>query len=101
MVPNSPRVGVLFAPAAPSTPPQLRQVEEAAANARITIHPVGVPERSLLEHAFAELSRERVGGLVALSSAPIVSWAPQIVELTKAAKLPTIFPYPNFARHGV
>jgi putative ABC transport system substrate-binding protein len=100
VIPDAKRIGVLMVPGAPVTEPQLKQVQEAAQSLGVGVHPVGVSDSAALERAFAELVREQVGGLVVFSAALIVSLSREIVNLTLTAKLPTIYPYPNFALHG-
>jgi putative tryptophan/tyrosine transport system substrate-binding protein len=90
----------LIVPTAPVTEPQLRQVQDAAQTLRVHILPIGISDPGKLEDAFAELVRERVGGLVVFSAALIVSLSRRIVELASAARIPAIYPYPNFASRG-
>jgi putative tryptophan/tyrosine transport system substrate-binding protein len=99
-VPQASRVGVLMVSGAPVTEPQLRQVQDAARSLGVDIHPVSLSKAAALESAFGELAREHVSGLVVFSAALIVSLSREIVELAATAKLPTIYPYPNFARRG-
>jgi putative ABC transport system substrate-binding protein len=99
-VPGISRVGVLMDPGAPVTKPQLQQAQDAARILSLRILPVGISEPAGLESAFAEFARERVTGLVVFSAAVLVSLSRRIVELARTARLPAIYPFLNFVRHG-
>ena len=63
-VPEATRIAVLWTPAAPSHPPGLTALEEAARTLQVQLQPVVARGETELEDAFAAMARERVGGVV-------------------------------------
>ena len=100
VVPNASLVGVLMVPGAPVTPPQMKQMQEAAEALRVAIHPIGISDAAELEGAFQDFLRENVGGLVVFSAALLTSVGGEVVELALRTRIPAIYPYPNFAAQG-
>jgi len=91
-------VGVLWDPA--GGPRQLDSIEAAAASLGVTTHVMKVDRVVDLEKIFEDVSRERVGGIVLLSS-PIFIGSPQLVaDLALKDRLPSITLFTEIARKG-
>jgi putative ABC transport system substrate-binding protein len=90
-VPQATRVGVLFGPTAPSHRPAVQAVETAGA--KLGVQLVMVPVRTVedFEGAFSTMSREHVGGFLAVAAPLIVSHRARLAELALKHRLPGMF----------
>jgi ABC-type uncharacterized transport system substrate-binding protein len=64
VVPKLSRVAILWNPANPTNPLQVKDTQAAASGLGMTVYPVEVKEVGELERAFAGIKRERAGGLL-------------------------------------
>src|SRR5262249_15269970 len=67
-VPHATKIGVLWNPTTPSQPPVLRKFEAARGKLAVQLHMVPAATGEDLEGAFASMTREAVGGFVAVAS---------------------------------
>ena len=90
-VPQATRIGVLFSPTAPSHRPAVQAVETAGE--KLGVQLVMVPVRTLedFEGAFSTMSREHVGGFLAVAAPLIVSHRARLAELALKHRLPGMF----------
>jgi putative ABC transport system substrate-binding protein len=79
---------------------QLRATQAASTAAGIALHPLSIQSAEDLEGAFNLAVRERVQGIVVLSSPLILSQRTQIADLALKAGLPTISLFTLFAKFG-
>jgi putative tryptophan/tyrosine transport system substrate-binding protein len=97
-VPGLTRVGVLWDPATGHR--HLNSVEAAAAPLGVKLRIVEVTRIADLEKALQDISAERAGGVVLLSS-PIFIGSPQLVaDLALKNRLPSITLFPEIAQRG-
>ncbi len=89
-VPQATRIGVLFSPTAPSHRPAVQAVETAGK--RLGVQLVMVPARTVedFEGAFSTMSREHVGGFLAVA-APLMLHRTRLAELALKHRLPGMF----------
>jgi len=90
-LPGAARIGVLWNPTTPSHPTAVKAVE-AAANV-LAVKLVLAPAGTVVEvrDAFAIMSRERVDGVLALSSPLTTTQAASLAEIQLEHRLPAIF----------
>src|SRR5260370_19453254 len=100
MVPSANKVGVLINVNNPNNPPQLRNVEAAAAALRVDLVPltIGVPDD--LDAAFQYLAREGVKILLVLTDAMFLNERKRIALFAMAARLPTMFAFRENVEDG-
>jgi putative ABC transport system substrate-binding protein len=99
-VPHATRIGVLSSPAAPSYGPAVQALETAGKTLGIQL--VVVPARTVEEYdgAFSTMSREQVGGFLALAT-PLTFWRRErLAELALKHRLPGIFSLKENAEAG-
>jgi putative ABC transport system substrate-binding protein len=89
--PNAARIGVLWNPTTPSHPTALSAVKAASEKLGIQAVLAGAGTVSEIRDAFATLSKERVGGVLVLSSPLYNSQAALLAELQMEYRLPEIF----------
>ena len=80
-LPQVTRIGVLFSPTAPSHRPALQAIEAAAENLGVQVHMVPVRTGEDFEGAFATMSRERVGGFLAVGAIIFTAQRALLAEL--------------------
>jgi putative ABC transport system substrate-binding protein len=90
-VPQVTRIGVLFSPTAPSHLPALQALETAGE--KLGIQLVMVPARTVedFEGVFSTMSREHVGGFLAVSAPVIISHRTRLAEFALKHRLPGMF----------
>jgi ABC-type uncharacterized transport system substrate-binding protein len=90
-VPQATRMGVLFSPTAPSHRPAVRAAQ--IAGEKLGIQFVLVPARTVedFEESFSTMSREHVGGFLAVSAPLIVSHRARLADLALKHRLPGMF----------
>jgi putative ABC transport system substrate-binding protein len=91
MVPSANKVGVLINVNNPNNPPQLRNVEVAAATLRVELVPltIGMPDE--LHAAFQHLARDGVKIVLVPTDAMFLTERKRIALFAMAARLPTMF----------
>ena len=90
-LPNAARIGVLWNPTTPSHPTAVKAVE--AASEKLGVQLVLVPAGTVSEtqEAFATMSRERVNGVLVLSSPLYNAQGAMLAEFQMKHRLPAIF----------
>ena len=90
-VPQATRIGVLFSPSAPSHRPAVLALETAAE--RLGVQLVMVPVRTVedFEGVFSTMSREHVGGFLAVTAPIIGSHRTRLADLALKHRLPGMF----------
>lgn len=98
-VPQATRIGVLFSPSAPSHRPAVLALETAAE--RLGVQLVMVPVRTVedFEGVFSTMSREHVGGFLAVT-APIFSHRTRLAEFALKHRLPGMFAGREYVEAG-
>lgn len=91
VVPQATRIGVLYSPTAPSHRPGVQAVETAGE--KLGVQLVMVPTRTVeeFEGAFSTMSREQVGGFLAVASPDAVSHRARLADLAMKHRLPGMF----------
>jgi putative tryptophan/tyrosine transport system substrate-binding protein len=79
---------------------QFRAAQSAARIAAVTVHSLPIDRTGDFNDAFARAARERVHGMVVLSSPLILQMRSQIAELALKSGLPTISLFSVFPRFG-
>ncbi len=100
MVPSANKVGVLINVNNPNNPPQLRNVEAAAAALRVKLVPltIGVPDD--LHAAFQHLAQEGVKIVLMLPDTMFLNERKRIALFAMAARLPTMFGFRENVEDG-
>jgi putative ABC transport system substrate-binding protein len=98
MVPTLRRVAVLWDPSTGST--QLDAARRAAETFKMTMQRVEARSTPEIEAAFRAALRERPNGMIVLTS-PIFSTGRRLIaELAARHRLPTLMPFPGYAKDG-
>src|SRR5262249_34838381 len=100
MVPSANKVGVLINVNNPNNPPQLSNVEAAAAALRVELVPltIGVPDD--LHAAFQHQARKGVKIVLVLADAMFLNERKRIALFAMAARLPTMFGFRENVEDG-
>jgi putative ABC transport system substrate-binding protein len=99
-VPGLSRAAMLWNPSIAPHRRMLRDVEEAAPRLNIRVIPVEWTGPEDIENAFQLAGRERVGGVLALSSSETWRAREQIARVALKHRLPTVGTEPGFAAAG-
>jgi ABC-type uncharacterized transport system substrate-binding protein len=91
IVPTLSRVAVIFDPATPSHGPSLKAADAAGPTLSLRIQPVPVRSATEYESAFSSIVRERVDGVLVLSTPLFIAGAKPLADLAIAQKLPSLF----------
>jgi putative ABC transport system substrate-binding protein len=98
-VPGVTRVAYLWH-AAPSSAPQLQELERAARALGVQLHPVEVRDPYPFDEAFATKAAAHADALITQPSAVFFIRRTQIVDLAARTQLPGLFPEREFAEAG-
>jgi ABC-type uncharacterized transport system substrate-binding protein len=90
-VPQATRIGVLFSPAAPSHRPAVQAVKTAGEKLGVQFVMVPVQTVEDFEGAFSTMSREHVGGFLAVAAPVFGSNRARLADLALKHRLPGIF----------
>jgi putative ABC transport system substrate-binding protein len=90
-VPALSRMAIVWDPATPSHGPGLKAVEEAGPSLGLRIQSVPVRSATEFESAFSAMARERVGGVLVLSTPLFIAGAEPLAELALRHRLPSLF----------
>jgi len=90
-VPGTKRIAVLWNPDAPSHPPGLKALEEAARSLQLQLQPVVVRTGADFESAFAAMARAHAQALHVLATGPYQAERQRLAELAIRYRLPTFF----------
>ncbi len=90
--PSAVRVAVLFNPASPLGPPQLRTAQTAAPMLGMTVLPVRVsgPGRDAIDQAFETMAKQRAAGVLIIGDPTVGVHRSRIAELAAKRRLPTV-----------
>jgi putative ABC transport system substrate-binding protein len=97
-VPALARVAVLWDPA--TGPAQLDGARRAAKVLNLTVHPVEARATAEIERAFRAAMSERPKGMIVLTSPVFNTGRRHIAELAARHRLPTLVPFPGYAKDG-
>jgi ABC-type uncharacterized transport system substrate-binding protein len=90
-LPNAVRIGVLWNPTTPSHPTAVRAVEAASEKLGVQLVLVPAGTVSEIQEAFSMMSRERVSGVLVLSSPLYTTQGALLAEFQMKHRLPEIF----------
>ena len=90
--PSAVRIGVLFNPASPLGPPQLKTARAAAPSLGMTVLPVELrgQGRQDIDRALETMERERFTGILVLGDPTVGIHRSRIAELALRSRLPTV-----------
>jgi ABC-type uncharacterized transport system substrate-binding protein len=91
IVPHATRIGILWNPTTPSHPPALRAFQAAGEKLGIQLHLVPAATVEEFDEALASMTRERVGGFVAVASPLTNLQSVRLAELALKHRLPGMF----------
>ena len=97
-VPTLARVAVLWDPA--TGPAQLDAARTAAQVLKLTVYPVEARAIAEIDGAFRTAIRERSNGMIVLTSPIFNTGRRKIAELAARHRLPTLLPFPGYAKDG-
>jgi putative ABC transport system substrate-binding protein len=100
VVPKLSRVAILWNPANPTNPLQLKDTQAAAPALGMTVYSVEVKEVDELEGAFTGIKRERAGGLLVPGDPMFTSNRKRMADLAAKHRLPAMFTAPEYAEAG-
>ena len=100
VVPKVSRVAVLWNPANPGNPPQLREAEVAARVLGVRLQPLEAHGPSEIDRAFVAMTRERAGALLVLADAMLNIERKRIADLAAKSRLPTVSAFGMHAEAG-
>jgi putative ABC transport system substrate-binding protein len=84
-------VAVLWNPANPGNPPQLRQVEAAARALELRLGPVEARSPTEFEGAFEAITREQSDGLIVLVDTVFIDYRARIADFASTTRLPAVY----------
>ena len=102
IAPSARQVAILFNPASPIVPPQLKAAQAAAASLGMTVVPVEIkgPSAGDFDPAAAMIRRERPGGLLVVAEPTVSVHRQRIADLAIKIRLPTIGTFRTWAEGG-
>lgn len=100
MVPKAAAIGMLVNPNFPDTEIQLRQVREAALGSGLQFHMEAAGAEDGIDAAFAAFIERRIDALLVATDPLFVSRRDKIVMLAARYKIPTIYPFREYAVVG-
>jgi putative ABC transport system substrate-binding protein len=101
VIPKLSRVAILWNPANPTNPLQLKDTQAAAPALGMTVYSVEVKEVGELERAFTGIKRERAGGLLVPGDPMFTSNRKRIADLAAKHRLPAMFTAPEYVEAGL
>ena len=99
-VPGVKRIAVLWNPDAPSHPPGLKALEEAARPLHLQLQPVVARSGADFESAFAAMARAHAQALHVLATGPYIAEGRRLAELAIRYRLPTFFVHREHVEAG-
>jgi putative ABC transport system substrate-binding protein len=91
IVPGIARVAVIWNPASPANPPELRRVEAAARTLKVQLLNLEVREAGDLERVFETAVKARAGGLVILEDRFLFGFRRRITDLALTHRIPAVY----------
>jgi putative ABC transport system substrate-binding protein len=101
VVPKLARVAMLWNPANPTNPIQLKDTQAAAPSLGMTVLAVEVKGSDDLERAFATIKKDRAGGLLVPGDPMFGSQRKRILDFAAKSRLPVMGATPENAEDGV
>ena len=99
-VPKLSRVAILWNPANPTNPIQVRDTQAVAPALGMTLLSVEVKTVDDFERAFAAIKTDRAGGLLVPGDPMFGSQRKRLADLAVKSRLPAIYPAPDYAEAG-
>jgi putative tryptophan/tyrosine transport system substrate-binding protein len=99
-IPGAKRIAVLWNPDAPSHPPGLKALEEAARPLQLQLQPVVARTGADFESAFAAMARAHAQALLVLATGPYTAESRRLAELAIRYRLPTFFVHREHVETG-
>jgi len=99
-VPKVSRVEIIWNPANRTSTATVKQLERLAPGLNLQLSPHSVRSAADIDAAFADVSRARAAALIVLTDPLVVSRKAQLVELTAARHIPTIYGLREFIEAG-
>jgi putative ABC transport system substrate-binding protein len=100
LVRNAAAIGALLNPNYPDADLQMRELQEAAAAIKQTIHIVKADTEHAIDMAFASLVKQRASALLIANDPYFSTRSAQVAELAAHNAMPTIYPIRYFAEAG-
>ena len=100
VVPTAARIAVLWNPAHPTNPLQLREIEIAAHALGMTLQSWEVRGSDDLERTFAAMRKERAGVLVVLANPLMLRHRGRLADLAANNRLPAMYPFREYVEAG-
>ena len=100
VVPRVSRIATLSNPANPVYGPLLQDIEATGRRMDVQVVRLGIQGEADVEPAFESARRERVGGLVVLRDAVLITYRERLVELAAKHRLPAIYGMREFVDAG-
>jgi putative ABC transport system substrate-binding protein len=100
LVPKMSRVALLWNPATPSSPPQLRHAKEAASALGVRLQPLEARGPGEIDSAFAAMTRERAGAVIVLVDTAFIPHRTRIADLAARSRLPAVYGLTDHAEAG-
>ncbi len=100
ILPTASRLAVLWNPAHPTNPLQLRETQAAAQALGLAVRPVAVRRAEELEGAFAAMARERAGGLLVLADPLGLTHRARLADLAAQHRLPAMYSFREHVEAG-
>jgi ABC-type uncharacterized transport system substrate-binding protein len=99
-VPNLTRVGVMVDTSGSNPSLGLQRMNAVAPSVNLQLVSVGAQDAASIERAVTEVVRQRVGGLIALSSPVFATHKREIVGLAAKHRLPALYEHRDFVDAG-
>jgi ABC-type uncharacterized transport system substrate-binding protein len=99
-VPSLARVAVLINPTFPPALAEMKATEQAAQLLGLSVQPVFVSRAEELDRALSSLTISNVDGLITLADPFFTAHRQRIVDLARAARLPTMLHWREFVEAG-
>jgi putative tryptophan/tyrosine transport system substrate-binding protein len=100
LIPGVASIGVLANPKYPDVDRQLRELQEAAATAKLEIHTVQASTVSEIDAAFVTVMQQRIGAILIASDPFFSGHREQVVSLATRYRVPTIYNQREYAEAG-
>ena len=100
VVPEVSRVAVLWNPANPSNPAQLREADVAARALGVRLQPLEVRAPNEIDRAFAAMTREHAAALLVLADSMLINQREGIADLAAKSRLPAVYGWRLHAEAG-
>jgi putative tryptophan/tyrosine transport system substrate-binding protein len=100
LIPNAANIAMLINPTSPDAAPEIRDAEAAAQANRLQIKLLNATTANEIDAAFASLADLRPDALVVGTDPFFIARKEQLAEQTARSKIPTIYPFGEFAASG-